>query len=80
MGSLQGDYNSSANLTRMSAWRNWMYRLFDRYIFPTIPRFDEFMLTHVVAKTISNSFVFNFIDSILSGNYSMETCHGSTDL
>ncbi|RYC57320.1 hypothetical protein CHU98_g8884 [Xylaria longipes] len=31
MGSLQGDYNSSANLTRMSAWRNWMYRLFDRY-------------------------------------------------
>ncbi|KAH8167170.1 hypothetical protein CIB48_g1074 [Xylaria polymorpha] len=61
--SLQEDYNSSASLTRMSAWKNWVYRLFDRYIFPSIPRFDEFMLTHVVAKGISDSFVFKFVDS-----------------
>ncbi|KAI0452446.1 hypothetical protein F5B21DRAFT_516079 [Xylaria acuta] len=42
---------------------SWMFRLFDRYIFPSIPGFDEFMVTHVVAKEISKSFIFNFVNS-----------------
>ncbi|KAI8626482.1 hypothetical protein F5Y19DRAFT_446762 [Xylariaceae sp. FL1651] len=60
---LQKDYNASASWTRMSAWRNWIYRLLDRYILPLIPGFDEFMLTNVLVGTMSESFVLNFVKS-----------------
>jgi 2-polyprenyl-6-methoxyphenol hydroxylase-like FAD-dependent oxidoreductase len=60
---LQKDYKASAKYTRMSAWRNWMLWFLDRYIFPSIPGFDDFVLTRVVAGLISKSPVLDFVES-----------------
>ncbi|KAL1853167.1 hypothetical protein Daus18300_011906 [Diaporthe australafricana] len=60
---LRADYNSSASWTRMSAWSNWAYRLLDRYIFPAIPNFDDFMVTHLVSGLVSKTVVLDFVES-----------------
>ncbi|KAI5860105.1 hypothetical protein GGS23DRAFT_249538 [Durotheca rogersii] len=62
MASLQVDYDNSASFTRMSAWRNWIHHLLDRYILPWIPRFDEFMLTYIMTTTTRNCVVLNFVE------------------
>ncbi|RYP04849.1 hypothetical protein DL765_010029 [Monosporascus sp. GIB2] len=60
---LRKDYDSSASWTRMSAWRNWKYRLLDRYLLPSIPGLDGFMLTYVIAGKISKGLVLNYVES-----------------
>ncbi|KAK9482016.1 hypothetical protein V1527DRAFT_477760 [Lipomyces starkeyi] len=60
---LQKDYKASASYTRMSAWRNWMLWFLDRYIFSSIPGFDDFALTWFVAGLISKSPILDFVES-----------------
>jgi 2-polyprenyl-6-methoxyphenol hydroxylase-like FAD-dependent oxidoreductase len=60
---LKKDYKASADYTRMSAWRNWMLWVLDRYILPSVPGFDDFMLTRVLARSIRNSPVLDFVES-----------------
>lgn len=60
---LRADYNSSASWTRMSTWSNWVYCLLDRYVFPAIPNFDDFMVTHFVSGLVSKTLVLDFVES-----------------
>jgi 2-polyprenyl-6-methoxyphenol hydroxylase-like FAD-dependent oxidoreductase len=57
------DYDQSAGLTRMAAWGGWLYWLLDRYVFSSIPSFDDFLVTHVLGGPISSSFVLNFAEA-----------------
>lgn len=60
---LQIDMNSSASWTRMSAWRNCIMHLLDRYVLPAIPKMDEFAITHMVSGPVSRTLVLDFIES-----------------
>ncbi|KAI3390478.1 hypothetical protein diail_9555 [Diaporthe ilicicola] len=60
---LRKDYGASASWTRMSAWSNWMNRLLDRYVFPAIPKFNEFVITHFISGWVSKTLVFDFVES-----------------
>lgn len=62
MDLLRKDYNASTNYTRMSAWSNWILRIIDRYVIPSIPGFDDFLLTRVVAGWVSRSPVLDFVE------------------
>jgi 2-polyprenyl-6-methoxyphenol hydroxylase-like FAD-dependent oxidoreductase len=55
------DHDMSASVTRMTTWNNWLNWLLDRYILSSIPGFDDFMVTKVMAGPISRSFVLNFV-------------------
>lgn len=60
---LRKDFNSSASWTRMSAWRNWMVYLLDRYVLPAIPKMDEFAITNFVSGPVSRTLVLDFVES-----------------
>lgn len=59
---LRIDMNSSASWTRMSAWRNCIMHLLDRYVLPAIPKMDEFAITHMVSGPVSRTLVLDFIE------------------
>lgn len=59
---LRNDMNSSASWTRMSAWRNCIMHLLDRYVLPAIPKMDEFAITHMVSGPVSRTLVLDFIE------------------
>ncbi|KAK3317564.1 hypothetical protein B0T19DRAFT_293717 [Cercophora scortea] len=60
---LKKDLKFAAKVARMSTWRTWAAWLQDRYIFPSIPGWDPFMIDHVLAKAISGSLVFDFVEA-----------------
>lgn len=60
---LRKDYNASASWTRMSAWSNCFNHLLDRYVLPVIPKFNEFVITYVLAGLISKTLVLDFVES-----------------
>ncbi|KAG8164247.1 hypothetical protein KVR01_006165 [Diaporthe batatas] len=60
---LQNDMKSSASWTRMSAWRNCILHLLDRYVLPAVPKMDEFAITHMVSGPVSRMLVLDFIES-----------------
>ncbi|OTA99365.1 hypothetical protein M426DRAFT_16488 [Hypoxylon sp. CI-4A] len=51
---IKKDYESSAQWTRMSAWPGLFYRLLDRYIMPSIPFFNSYLLNSVLSDKVSN--------------------------
>lgn len=60
---LQKDMNASASWTRMSAWKNCILHLLDRYVLPAIPKMDEFAINYTVSGPISQTLVLDFVES-----------------
>ncbi|KKY39698.1 putative fad binding domain-containing protein [Diaporthe ampelina] len=60
---LRNDLGFSASWTRVSAWRNSIYHLMDRYVLPAIPKMDEFATTHLVSGHVSRTLVLDFVES-----------------
>ena len=60
---LQKDMDASASWTRMSAWRNCILHLLDRYVLPAIPKIDEFAINHTVSGPVSRTLVLDFVES-----------------
>lgn len=59
---VEQDYTMSAMTTRMHAWPNTLYWLFDQYIMPYIPYANKLLLTKVVTPKSSRSYCLDFVE------------------
>ncbi|ROW03479.1 hypothetical protein VSDG_01303 [Cytospora chrysosperma] len=58
----QADYEMSAHTTRLCAWPNTIYWLFDQYVMRRLPYANELLVKYSVSPKIADAFCLDFVE------------------